>query len=71
MVFGVTEVLGITSAGHFWEEVALPNALHYRQHPTAWDAFNLAASLWHLIDWIFEDSRLNPQHQRIPAQRDR
>ena len=34
MVSGVTEVLGITSAGRFWQEVVLPNALHYRQHPT-------------------------------------
>ena len=45
----------------------LPNALHYRQHPTAREAFNLAASLWHLIDWIFEDPRLNPQRQQKSA----
>ena len=64
MASGVTEVLGIISAGHFWQEVVRPNALHYRQHPTAREAFNLAASLWHLIDWIFEDPRLNPQCQQ-------
>jgi hypothetical protein len=67
MASGVTEVLGITCAGHFWQEVVLPNAVHYRQHPTAREAFNLAASLWHLIDWVFEDPRLNSQHQEKKA----
>jgi hypothetical protein len=52
MASGVTEVLGITCAGHFLQEVVLPNAVHYRQHPTAREAFNLAASPWHLIDWV-------------------
>jgi hypothetical protein len=57
-------VLGVSSPAQYWQEVVLPNALHYRQHPTAREAFNLAASLWHLIDWIFEDRRLNPQYQQ-------
>lgn len=60
----MTSVLGIESPAQYWQEVVLPNALHYRQHPTAREAFNLAASLWHLIDWIFEDPRLNPQCQQ-------
>ena len=57
-------VLGISSPGQYWQEVVLPNVLNYRQHPTAREAFNLAASLWHLIDWVFEDPRLNPQRQQ-------
>lgn len=57
-------VLGVSYPAQYWQEVVLPNALHYRQHPTAREAFNLAASLWHLIDWIFEDPRLNPQRQQ-------
>jgi hypothetical protein len=60
----MASVLGIESPAQYWQEVVLPNALHYRQHPTAREAFNLAASLWHLIDWIFEDPRLNPQRQQ-------
>ena len=60
----MASVLGIESPAQYWQEVVLPNALHYRQHPTAREAFNLAASLWHLIDWIFEDRRLNPQYQQ-------
>ncbi|MBU6284781.1 MAG: hypothetical protein KGO85_02450 [Proteobacteria bacterium] len=60
----MVSVLGIESPAQYWQEVVLPNALHYRQHPTAREAFNLAASLWHLIDWIFEDPRLNPQRQQ-------
>jgi hypothetical protein len=60
----MASVLGIESPAQYWQEVVFPNALHYRQHPTAREAFNLAASLWHLIDWIFEDPRLNPQCQQ-------
>lgn len=60
----MASVLGIESPGQYWQEVVLPNVLHYRQHPTAREAFNLAASLWHLIDWVFEDPRLNLQHQQ-------
>jgi hypothetical protein len=60
----MASILGIESPAQYWQEVVLPNALHYRQHPTAREAFNLAASLWHLIDWIFEDPRLNPQRQQ-------
>lgn len=60
-------VLGIESPAQYWQEVVFPNALHYRQHPTAREAFNLAASLWHLIDWVFEDPRLNSPHQERKA----
>ena len=60
----MASVLRIESPAQYWQEVVLPNALHYRQHPTAREAFNLAASLWHLIGWIFEDPRLNPQRQQ-------
>ena len=60
----MASVLGIESPAQYWQEVVRPNALHYRQHPTAREAFNLAASLWHLVDWIFEDPRLNPQCQQ-------
>ena len=60
----MASVLGIESPAQYWQEVVVPNALHYRQHPTAREAFNLAASLWHLIDWVFEDPRLNPQCQQ-------
>ena len=54
----MASVLGIESPAQYWQEVVLPNALNYRQHPTAREAFNLASSLWHLIDWAFEDQRL-------------
>lgn len=56
-------VLGVSNPAQYWQEVVLPNALHYRQHPTAREAFNLAASLWHLIDWVFEAPSLNSPHQ--------
>lgn len=54
MTSGVTAVLGITSAGYFWQEVVLPNTLHYHQHPTASEAFKLAAPLWQQNDGTFE-----------------
>ena len=58
----MASVLGIESPAQYWQEVVRPNALHYRQHPTAREAFNLAASLWHLIDWAFEDQRLKSRN---------
>ena len=52
-------VLGIQYAAQFWMEVVQPNYVSYSKHPTAKEAFNMCSSLWHLVDWITQDTNIN------------
>lgn len=61
-------ILGIEGYEQFWQEIVLPNWINYQKHPTAREAFNLAGSLWHLIDWIAEYNY--PKHSRSQVGRE-
>lgn len=53
----MTPQLGIVNSYNYWLEVIQPNWLNFSQRPSARKAFNLAASLWHVIEWIVQDKR--------------
>lgn len=48
--------LGIVNAHNYWLEVLMPNWCVFAAHPSAKNAFNLAASLWHVLEWIEKDA---------------
>lgn len=52
-------VLGIGGAVHYWLEVVQLNWVDFSQRPTPRTAFNLATSLWHLIEWVAADPTTN------------
>lgn len=49
--------LGIVNAYNYWLEVLMPNWCVFTSHTSAKNAFNLAASLWHVLEWIEKDER--------------
>jgi len=46
---------GIANAYNYWIEIIQPNWIIYGNTPTPRSAFNLAISLWSVIDWIRND----------------
>jgi hypothetical protein len=46
---------GIINAYNYWDEIIKPNWLNYLNAPTPRTAFNLANSLWSVMDWIKHD----------------
>ena len=51
------DALGVLNAYNYWDELAYPNWISFTQNPSARNAFNLAYTLWHLLDWINLDKR--------------
>jgi hypothetical protein len=49
--------LGIVNSYNYWDEIVKLNWVSYTQSSTARQAFNLASSLWHVIEWIRQDER--------------
>lgn len=47
--------LGIVNAYNYWLEVLMPNWSVFTSHPSAKNAFNLAAISWHILEWIEKD----------------
>lgn len=47
--------LGIVNAYNYWIEVIQPNWINFENTPTPRTAFNLANSLWSVIEWINHD----------------
>ena len=66
---GRGNVLGIGSAAQYWMEIVLPNAVRFRTHPAALEAFNICSSIWHQIDWIANDPSTNPTSETLTALR--
>ena len=46
---------GIVNAYNYWIEVIQPNWINFENAPTPRTAFNLASSLWNVIEWIKHD----------------
>jgi hypothetical protein len=46
---------GIVNAYNYWIEVIQPNWINFENAPTPRTAFNLAGSLWNVIEWIKHD----------------
>lgn len=53
---------GIINAYNYWIEVIQPNWITFENAPTPRTAFNLANSLWSIIEWIKHDSNHNLQN---------
>lgn len=51
------DVLGVLNASNYWDELAFPNWISFTENMSARNAFNLAYSLWHILDWISLDKR--------------
>ena len=49
-------VLGIVNAYQYWSEVLVPNWIDFSKNSSARNAINLAASAWHIVEWIHIDS---------------
>ncbi len=53
---------GIINAYNYWIEIILPNWINFQNAPTPRTAFNLANSLWSVMDWIKYDPAHEMQH---------
>lgn len=53
---------GIVNAYNYWIEVIQPNWINFENSPTPRTAFNLANSLWSVMDWIKHDPVHGMQH---------
>ncbi len=53
---------GIVNAYNYWIEVIQPNWIDYENASTPRKAFNLASSLWSVIEWIQHDIAHGLQH---------
>ena len=52
----------IDSARDFWIKIAKPDYMEFRDNPTDLrKAFHAAASLYHVVDWVWSDYKSNPQ----------
>ena len=51
------DALGVLNSYNYWDELAFPNWITFTQNPSARNAFNLAYTLWHVLDWIRLDRR--------------
>lgn len=58
----LTNILGIGSPAHYWQEIIQPNRINFLKTPTAREAYNYCSSLWHVIDWLKEDLKYNPNN---------
>lgn len=60
-----TPIFGISYAAQFFMEIVQTNFVSFSNHPTAKEAFNMCSSLWHLIDWITQDTTINKSGKSI------
>jgi hypothetical protein len=51
------DALGVLNSYNYWDELAFPNWIAFTKNPSARNAFNLAYTLWHVLDWISLDRR--------------
>ncbi|MFC7513577.1 hypothetical protein ACFQUU_01020 [Herbaspirillum sp. GCM10030257] len=56
---------GIVNAYNYWIEVIQPNWVNFENTPTPRTAFNLATSLWSVMDWIRHDPVHGMQQLKI------
>ena len=62
---------GISNSFHYWDEVIKHNVMDYKRMPTARTAFNLANSMWSVIEWIKNDPKYELKNEKMEVIRKR